>query len=1522
VFKTVLKVGTTFALLLGCYFGYVRGFNIIVGQFQARRADELIIFKPRDSRSKKQAQDLARRAVGDDHWAVNSELRYYNAERGFWMYAMSYEEVKGYDGKRLKMTPFLMVWTSGDGKDLQCLTADSATIDLNQPLLLGKQSSESAKVEHAYIEGDVRIRDDRGTPDDVADDLNVGPLTYLDYDDSKRLITSTSHVVIVDPDQTATGDGLEIRLRATSADGSPPASSSSGFGGVEYAILQKDPRVAMRDVGNTGILPGGDSRPGQDRKGAARAKNVEVVASTGATKDAKSPAKTEPVPLLVQSQGPMRIDWPPDRPRVFEGPPEPPAPTLVRFERNVVALHGRIDRDPNQLNCDTLRLTLVPGTTPRARDGKDKGGDNAGVGETIAGKDSPAAPVTPTILAAPSDSTPKPQAQAGSPRGDGPAGDQPELAAKGVGPSQAQAADGRSSKGLFGNLTLQKAHATGHAVWLQMRAQGNTVRCNEMIHERSLPYRPDWTFFRGDKTRPVYMQKIDYEPEESSTDTGGLARSDSAPKPDRPIRAVTHVWTISATIYDRGYGLDLADVRAFGPGRLESRPDPKEPVDRIAVWQDELLIVNVAEPDGTLKQKQVTLTGTRPFFVDLNKKTSLDAAEQIKVFLKPNSSAPAASAPLAAAPTGANRPDATYMAAKPTAGDAFAAEGATTPKDAAGGTDSGATSGLGGSLQIERLLAYRDVHFRAPNRRMEARVSLDAPFIEYDPTPANDASQASEGDGSANAGQDGQDPPSPGSSDGAAGSQDAAKDQPATAVAAKDAEPQTPAEATMTGVANRIFAKVAVPRGKGLDADKSKRRKEKTTKGAKAGSRLAATDTTASGPAPTSAAASQPKEPEAEIREAWLQGNVALHQDAKPDPEKKGQAKPQGDDIYGEAVYLENKGEGKLSARVYHRDPTDPTPLLGPIRWAKVSTDDKIIYGEILWMDQEHDKLWAYGPGTLIQWTDRALLTDKVPEPKPGQASAAGPALTQTPATPPAGGGTGRQATAVRNTGAPQGQGDRMAASREPNGADKPTAPETPPTRFRAGRPIGDKDLLFITWTKAMEFNGRTKDPAGRPAGRADFYGAGNAKMTDALLHWEQKMIAFTDREVPLKQLGSPIADPARGAADREQPELPEGDENGERTAPGRSRVDIALLYCFGNPTAISRKVDPDVPVVLEKQRIDAWDYPGKARDGSEVVNPGRLNYNRGTGEFHVPGPGIVYLYDRPDDSQKAGEGSGGSTRTGGAGAPGGTARPGVSRGGARTTNGRTVVPTSGRAPNRGDGAPAPAGSRPGNAPATPVARKKHAPLVLMQVEFSTEMRGRMGAGQANDTREERWSEFSGDIEFLRSEVANDGVTLDPDQRLSEDGFYLTSQMLRVIQEPPPASSPEGTPARSFAKAWDKVHVNKGEIFGIESDVATYDSATDVIWAYGEGEHGVTYVHQNGPGQQLSQSTGKALQYNLKTHSGHAADSNDLRFVDHRTGTRPYKIAPPDPTAQGRKKRKGGFKVPNTNIERRGFTGY
>src|SRR5262249_32494706 len=139
--------------------------------------------------------------------------------RGFWMYTLDAREIQEengvrYDGKRLRMTPFLMIWKSSDGKSTQMLTAKTAILDMNQALVLRSSSNtEALKVKHARIEEDVRIRDDRGTPRDFADDMNIGPLTYVEYDEATHRITTQSHVVIKDPDTLAIGDGMEIQLR-------------------------------------------------------------------------------------------------------------------------------------------------------------------------------------------------------------------------------------------------------------------------------------------------------------------------------------------------------------------------------------------------------------------------------------------------------------------------------------------------------------------------------------------------------------------------------------------------------------------------------------------------------------------------------------------------------------------------------------------------------------------------------------------------------------------------------------------------------------------------------------------------------------------------------------------------------------------------------------------------------------------------------------------------------------------------------------------------------------------------------------------------------------------------------------------------------------------------------------------------------------------------------------------------------------------------------------------------------------
>ncbi len=844
-------------------------------------------------------------------------------------------------------------------------------------------------------------------------------------------------------------------------------------------------------------------------------------------------------------------------------------------------------------------------------------------------------------------------------------------------------------------------------------------------------------------------------------------------------------------------------------------------------------------------------------------------------------------------------------------------------------------------------------------------------------------------------------PPSPDQADAPPKPADPAKDAASPAQVAKDSpspgkEPDPAAkepEPTMTGVADRIWARVALPRGQRLDSAKTRSRKAKAaTRPAAPATVMASADPngTSEGTAASDARkAAEPPKGQTEVREAWLTGNVSLHQDIPPDPKKEG-SKAGKQDIFGEAVYLDNQGKGKVKAKVYHRDPTEKRRLPGPMPLARVATEDMVIDGEFLQLDQAHDKVWAFGPGSLSQWTDRALLTDKAPEPTPAAEGPGAPA-SGSPGAKPAGRDTGMPlasrtsaltpagvrtvpGTGVRSTGPAtatspsrgesssrggrpsarvvSATADRPAGDRQADGKKAQAKPRT-----RAGVLVGDKDLLTITWTKEMQFSGREKDTMGHPAGRGDFLGVVRAEMTDAVLYCEQRMIVFTDREVPLADLGS--GGPGSQADRTEVARDADGDEV---EAPSESRVNLAMMFCFGNPVAISRKVDPDTPLVLERQKIIAWDRPGDPIRPLELPPvPGRLDYNRITGEFSVPGPGIVYLYDRPEDSKKDGQGANADPAA--AGASGGEATParGASVPGATTTSraptragqgrtdDRTVIPTSARSSDPDDGrtpradratnAAVPARRRTAGdraagdraaadraaddrAPATPVAVRKIPDMVLTQVEFSTAMRGRMGSGQANDTRQERWSEFFGDIELLRSKVADDGVMLDSDRDLPEEGFYLTSQMLRIIEVPPPPDSPPKSPSRTLVKAWDSVHVNKGPTMTIVSDVATYDSANDVVRAYGEDKRGVTILRQVGPGQPATAIPAQNVQYGVKSRAWQAVDANALRLVDDRTGARPGNIPVGDRTAPAKKKRKQPFRVPQTNLERRGFTGY
>ena len=306
---------------------------------------------------------------------------------------------------------------------------------------------------------------------------------------------------------------------------------------------------------------------------------------------------------------------------------------------------------------------------------------------------------------------------------------------------------------------------------------------------------------------------------------------------------------------------------------------------------------------------------------------------------------------------------------------------------------------------------------------------------------------------------------------------------------------------------------------------------------------------------------------------------------------------------------------------------------------------------------------------------------------------------------------------------------------------------------------------MTITFTERMEFNGRTTDPDGHPSARADFFGIITAKMEDSKLYCEEQMITFTDKEVPLAQLGTTSKGQSKPKAGGNALDLANEDveADGEAEAETQTQAQLARIYCYKNAVAINRKVDPDSPTLIQKQKIYAQDS---------------LVYDHRTGDFEVPDKGLVWLFDRDNKSSETpgqdldGNGDGNNNVPN------------------RTATGRTVTPTSGRAagqPGRTGGAPATATRSRNTARPTPPATKPKTgevpPLVLTQIQFVNGMMGQVGSGKAIDKSETRWSQFFGDIEVCRAQVPNEKSILDPD-KLPRDGFFLTGQTLRVITEP------------------------------------------------------------------------------------------------------------------------------------------
>ena len=330
--KKLIRIATTCGVLLAGYVGYTQAFSLLTRHVATPPDVPMLPYDPSPSRSSREASQLALDAFGPGHWASNAKLRFYESDRGFWIYADDYRRSE--NGKRFDFVPFALIWRDRNGKALKTITSREATVVFSQApdMVRGNKSNEPSRVIEANMIVDVRIRDDKGTPSELGDDLTI-TIDDLHYNGKDDTISSDKRLVLEERDTLATGEGLSIELLASE---STAHGSTNGYSGARSIRLLRDVRIAIQDVGSTGIVPGGAS---------------------------SSPSPSQRRPGEITCDGEMKIDLPLVRQQPLVGPPAPTEPTLAHFARNVRIRQGD-PQSPEQIDCDQLHLTMVPASRP------------------------------------------------------------------------------------------------------------------------------------------------------------------------------------------------------------------------------------------------------------------------------------------------------------------------------------------------------------------------------------------------------------------------------------------------------------------------------------------------------------------------------------------------------------------------------------------------------------------------------------------------------------------------------------------------------------------------------------------------------------------------------------------------------------------------------------------------------------------------------------------------------------------------------------------------------------------------------------------------------------------------------------------------------------------------------------------------------------------------------------------------------------------------------------------------------
>ena len=516
---------------------------------------------------------------------------------------------------------------------------------------------------------------------------------------------------------------------------------------------------------------------------------------------------------------------------------------------------------------------------------------------------------------------------------------------------------------MFGDLTLDRVKATGHAVWLPQPRRGAKIGCNEMIHEVAPRGGQNMTYFRIDSLRKHWLlEKYDFVEERPQGPDG--------PSGSGPSRSPRLGRRCHALRQRRRHGAGQPGCSRAGPHGDPPRPDRRclvaqgVPADRIVTWQNQLMLKNEVRPRHEDRRE-----GPDP--------------EGQTLGLRSGPASPRSKRRTRSSP-GSSRSRQSPGCRARTAGPARPARKAGSPQD--------------GGFQIRRLLALNDAHLVAPSKNLTARNRLEVDVRSSRPSRRPSAA-ASTAPGQRRA---------PARLAAAERPDGAQQEQTSAPRRTKPGRTQHDRPGRPRGRHDRIAriptpeAATCPPRRTNVSAAAGRCRFEPTRSATRSSS-----------------------------------ARVSLHQDPAP-------ARPRDRTPSARRSSSTTKGrEGdlqSLSSRSQGEDrggrrPAPRRPL------AQVITEDKTIKGEVIGVNQKTDEAWVYGPGKLIQLTDRNLMTDKaedgrrlrVPAREAANRSPRTPDAAKAKARTRAGKVLGRQGSADHHLAGPHALPRPLGRPREPS---------------------------------------------------------------------------------------------------------------------------------------------------------------------------------------------------------------------------------------------------------------------------------------------------------------------------------------------------------------------------------------------------------------------------------------------------------------------------------------------------------